>query len=489
MWETAYASIARAWPGQYQWGNYMAGYDGYGPGYPAFCRVFLLAVGDPYEAHRIANLAALLAACGLVAWLFRLSRCPAAVAAAGVAVVFAANAGSYSIQARPDFLVLLEIVAILGVGGFAVAGRLGAAGCGVLLGALTLAAYLTKPYSLFAWGAVLSYLALFVSLRYALAAALVSGALWAGGLWAYAHANAYYTLETFQAILARVSRDPAWLLHQTSDFALLAFGPLLIAGVGAVRWLASRGGGGGAGARFSRQDLYWGWVAALAGVALLARLGWHTGAYLTYYFHLLLVPLCLFAGAAARPAKGAGYPLWPSLLLLANLVVLMAVAPPPPRPDPGWEQLRDDVLSQPGQVAVDFVMEPLSRLRPDLIVADTGMYKYAMDEPGLIRGASPAVARAAAEARAFRDGRLAWMRDHPPETLYLDYVVLPKPGGRPGEEVLSLRNGLSWFSGEAMKGYVRVRAFRIHPYYFATNERRQGAGTWDTLVIKLVRRR
>lgn len=481
VWETAYASIARAWPGQYQYGSYVAGYDGYGPGYPAFCRVFLAAIGDPYAAHRVANLAALLCACALVGWLLRRVRCPGHIAAAAVAIVFAANAGSYSVQARPDFLALLGIVAVLAAGRLAADGTLGPVLGGALLGALTLAAYLTKPYSLFAWGAAVSYVALFVSVRRGMALAAVSGAACALGLWAYARANPYYGLETFQAILARVSRDPAWLRHQVADFALLAFGPLAIAGA-ALR--PGRSGG-----PRSRGDPYWAWVAVLAAAALLARLGWHTGAYLTYFLHLLLVPLCVFAGSAARPGPEGRAPAWMGLVLLANLAVLMAVAPPPPRPDPGWDALRADVLAEPGQVAVDFIMEPLRRLRPGLVVVDTGMGKYAMDEPGLVGGGSAAVARARAEAEAFRDAQVAWLRDRPPDALYLDYVALPKPGGLPGEQVISLRNGLGWFTGDLMRRYVRVKAFRIHPYYFATNERRQDAGTWDTLVIKLERRR
>ena len=34
---------------------------------------------------------------------------------------------------------------------------------------------------------------------------------------------------------------------------------------------------------------YWGTITALACLALGGVLGWHTGAYLTYFYHLLLV--------------------------------------------------------------------------------------------------------------------------------------------------------------------------------------------------------
>lgn len=420
-----------------------------------------------------------------------MNRCSAQATAAFVGIVFAVNAGSYSIQARPDFLVLLEIAGILAAGQLAARGRLTQGPFGVLLGILTLAAYLTKPYSLFAWGAALGLLGLSRGLRQAAAPALVSASILAAGVWAYAHHNPLYLFETFDAHLAHASPDFAWLVHQTSDFAVLACGPILAAIGGAVLRMRSRAepdGNSGREGRLPEDARSWAWITGLAAIALLAGLGWHTGAYLTYYIHLMLVPLCLCAAAMARPPRGGSDPPWLGLTLLVNLVVLMVLAPSLPRADPGWAELRDDVVHQPGLVGVDFIMEPMARLRGDVVVADTGMTRYALEEPGLVHRPSATALGARVEAAEFQRRQTERLGSHPPDAVYLDYIAVQKPGGRPGEEVLVLRNGLPWYSGAGMTGYVRAKAFRIFPYYCATNERRQYAGTWSTVVIKWVRK-
>ena len=87
---------------------------------------FLLVFSDVYVAHRVANLVCIVAACGFLAGLLRFNRCRGPVTASVVGIVFAMNAGSYSIQSRPDFLVLLEVIVLLGAGQLAAMGRLSA---------------------------------------------------------------------------------------------------------------------------------------------------------------------------------------------------------------------------------------------------------------------------------------------------------------------------------------------------------------------------
>ena len=92
MWETNYVSIAQHWPAGYQWGNFVLGHDNYGPAYPLFCRPFIHFIADIYQAHRIANLTALLAACGVLWWILRANRCAPVIAAAATAQTPSNNA-------------------------------------------------------------------------------------------------------------------------------------------------------------------------------------------------------------------------------------------------------------------------------------------------------------------------------------------------------------------------------------------------------------
>lgn len=488
MWDTIYASIARTWPHQYQWGNYVLGHDNYGPGYPAFCRPFIALIGNVYVAHRAANVVALAASCILLGWLLRSNRCPAYAAAGLLSVFFALNAGSYSIQARPDFLVLLLILSVLAVGQLGVVGRLSAPTAGVWIGLLSLAGYLTKPYALFGWGAAIAGLWAFVGFRFAAVAGLLSAAVVAAGMVLVASLNPLYLIETFYAHVAHTSRDAGWLAHQTADFSELAFAPVAAALIAGVAWARARrappdGVRGGAGA--DRATAYWALVLGLALLVLVASLGWHTGAYLTYYYHLALGPLCVCAVAAFIPRIGAVDAIWPALILALNLCVLMVLAPELPATDAAWTDLRADVLRQDGPVVVDFLLEPLSRERSGVTVADTGMVRYALDEPDMLRGSSPRLLRAQAEVHAFEKEQAAQMRAHPPQAIYLQCAWVPTSGGA---DALRIQNGLSWCAGEALRDYVGVRSFRLHPYYFATNARRQAAGHWEILVIKFMRR-
>ena len=477
MAETIYASIARSWPHEYQWGYYVAGHDYYGPGYPTVVHAFQALVAGIYPAFRTANLVSLLAACGVLTAMLRIARCPVAPAAAVVAIVFSINAGSYSIQARPDFLVLLEIAGMLALGQLAVRGRIGPWVLGAALGLLALAGYLTKPYAVFAWGAALSYLALFVDLRRGLLAGAVSGAILAAGIGLYARFNPYYLLETFSANFMYSTPEGPWLVHQLIDFSTLACGLIAMAVFGYARASGRRAGDAG----------YWAWVTGLSLAVLLAGPGWHIGAYLTYFIHLSLLPMAMLAVTVCYPAASARPP-WPAtLLLLANLAVLLYLAPALPRPDPEWARLRADVLAQHGPVVVDSILEPLSRERPDTALGDTGIVKYALEESVRMGTGTEPRRRAVQESEALRTAWAQALRARPPAALYLDYIAVPNPQA-PGGQLHVLRNGLPWFSGSNLSGYTVAGTFHLRPYYCATNERRQYAGTWETLIIKLVPR-
>jgi hypothetical protein len=487
-WETVYAAVAQAWPDQYQWSHYTDGHDGYGPGYPAFVRPFLLLGLDVYVAHRLANLAALLAAC---AWLGRLLRGAGAslrVTAAVVTIFYALNAGSYSIQARPDFLVLLEITAILALGAAAARGRVTLGWrFGLGLGLLVLAAVLTKAYAAFSWAAVLAYLAVFVDWRRTLVTAAVSGAVLAAGIALFAWHNPLYELSVFRGQVVQADPSLKWLGVQLGHFSLLAAGLLAVVAVTLLR----RREPAATADHISRGSPahYWNWQALLAAIGLLAGPGWHTGAYLTYFLHLLLVPLAVVAGRSATMA-GPGALHWPEIALTANLAILLAVAPGLPRPDPGWTQLRQDILQEQGRVAVDYLLEPVARERAGTLLVSTGLTSYTLRAPFVMTGDAPTVVRARATARQFiADQTRALFGESPADVLYLDCLFLPPPGGGPGPLTIVPRNELPYFSGAEMHRYAPTKTYHVYPYYFSTNAPRQRAGLEKCTVVRFVRKK
>jgi len=484
-WETVYAAIARVWPAQYQWANFVTGHDGYGPGYPTFMRPFLALGGDVYLTHRMVNLGTLIAATALLARLLRRNGCPPAPMVALLAIFYALNAGSYSIQARPDFLVLLEIIGLHAFGEAVARGRVAhTLLADVALGLLALLGFLTKAYSLAAWGATIGYLLFFRDWRKALRAAFVGGAILAAGIALFAQYNPLYILQVYHGQIVQANPSANWLGYQTGHYLLLA-GGLLLVGLTGLRSMR-RPEAPDEPARPACSAGYWRWHASMALIVLVAGPGWHTGAYLTYFFHLLLVPMLMLAGHAIHSARGALVPLQ-TFALAANLMVLAMLAPAWPHTDDGWKEVRADVLAEPGRVAVDYLLEPLVRERPSLHLISTGASGYTVKEPFRVKHTSPTIERARQAATAFLEGeKRVLFGPIPADTLYLDCLVLPEAGGR--RFPIVPRNELPHFLGAEMNAYTPARIFTVRPYYFATNAPRETAGTIETAIVKFVRK-
>ena len=485
-WETGYAVIARLWPAQYQVANYPLGHDGYGPGYAAFVQPFSWIGLDVYVAHRVANFAALLGACGLLAWWLHRRGARALALAASVAIVYALNAGSYSVQARPDFLALLAIVGVMLLGEQLARGDVPRVVPPALaLGAVTLIGVLTKAYAGVIWIIVIGFGVVFGRRRRALATAAISGVIIAGGVALFSCFNPLYWPQVFHGQVVQATRSFSWLLHQTADFALLTAGLILIAGMALWEW-----GRGSIRVRGSPDfnRAYWAWLLVLSSGVFLALVGWHEGAYLTYGLHWMLVPLAVIA-ALEFGRGGTAKTLASEVALLANLAVLMATAPAFPPSDPEWDELRRDILAAPGRVAVDYLMEPIAREKPGVHLLDTGRLGYALQEPFLIRQESAAVIAARKKVRAFVASEVAELfGENPVPVLYLDCLVRPAADAS-GRSALVPRNGLPYLGGENLAAYEPVRLYRIHPYYFATNLPRSLAGRPTTTIVKFVRRR
>jgi len=323
--------------------------------------------------------------------------------------------------------------------------------------------------------------------RGALVAGATSGAIVLGGAAAFAARNPLYGLEVFRGQLVQASPSFPWFRTQAADFALLGCGLLaaIFVPFAARLWQRGPGAPADAGADF------WRWQTLLATGGLLAGLGWHTGAYLTYFLHLLLVPLVMLAGGSIARADSS-LPGWSDLALTANLVVLFALAPGWPREDAAWTELRQDILREPGRVAVDYLMEPIAREKGGVTVVSTGQSGYVVKEPFRMPGGSPAVVRARAAATEFLAAQSRGLFDeHPADTIYLDCTVdlAAGSGSIGGRFAVVPRNELPAFIGPAMNAYVATKVFHITPYYFATNAPRAAAGVARTTIVKFVRKR
>jgi hypothetical protein len=488
--EIVYRTIAEAWPRQYQLGNFVATQDNYGPGFSTFCRLFFAMGLGPYVGARVANLVALVGAAALLVGILRSSRVSWAIVAAVTSIFFALNAGSSSIQARPDFLATLLIMACLALGRPAFLGRVNAGFGGVVLGLLGLAAFLTKPYCLLAWGvaATFPFVAKKAERRLGRAAAIMGiSALVIGlGVAAFAATNPYFLTET--VMFHFVHRDPSLsvFLLQARDFCILGCGLVAAVAVSIVR----RSDDPGEMARtLASERRYWGWALLLGLAAMASGMGWHKGAYLTYYFHLVLPPLAVCAAFACEriPMVFSGF------ALIANCAVLMAVAPSLPGPDRDWDALAMDVAGQKGPIVVDYMLEPLVDGRADARVAGDGINRFAIDLPDLIGGQSAVIMGARKEVRDYVESEKAVIREGPdPKAIYMDCILFPV---RPGDSRVPAHGYIAVprndhpliLNGYDMSRYEPLRLFVIHPFYGSQNSARQDAGKWILTIVKFGR--
>jgi hypothetical protein len=161
--------------------------------------------------------------------------------------------------------------------------------------ALSLAGFAAKIYFAGGMMIVAAFVFLFVGWRRGIAfgaAALVALALWAGVL---ARAMPVWAQLVLGANLGATSYDVGHLVRQGIDWLVFSL-PLVSAGAVAVIVLPR--------ARWQGEAGFWAF-AALCGLAvLLASLGGHGGAHMTYFFHLLSPPMAIAIVAAARGHGG-----------------------------------------------------------------------------------------------------------------------------------------------------------------------------------------
>jgi hypothetical protein len=190
---------------------------------------------------------------------------------------------------------------------------------------LAFLAFLTKPYFILAVGSIGSYVFLFRSKKAGFIYTLGVMALFAAGLWLVHSRYPYYFFEVLKIHAFATRLSFAFGLRQWREFILLVPVPCCV-----FAWAIA--GPRQKGCRmppfqWSFHDPFfseslsinpydWGALVALA--VLGGLLSWHTGAYLIYFWQLLLPLLVL--GVMNRPALN---PIWPCL----NIALLLYLCP------------------------------------------------------------------------------------------------------------------------------------------------------------------
>ncbi|MFQ3623612.1 MAG: hypothetical protein SNJ73_08710 [Acetobacteraceae bacterium] len=154
--------------------------------------------------------------------------------------------------------------------------------------ALSLLGLATKLYFVFPAGVVAAYVFLFRSWRRGLAFGIATLGGIAATLALLALVLPGYAVLVLGANLAATGYDAGHLLRQSRDWAVFSL-PLFAALAAA---LAGR----------ARPPAFWSFATLAALAALLAALGGHTGAHMSYFFHLLSPPLTLAVLGASREA-------------------------------------------------------------------------------------------------------------------------------------------------------------------------------------------
>ncbi len=345
----------------------------YGPLYPlAAAPLAALFPNQPYLAHRLTVALFLLGTCLLLGWaLAKHSRNIVGFAAAGI--FYAATVATPSVAAGPDTLATFLYVAAIVI--FTETGpTIKGISAAICVGLLAL---LAKPYAVWIIPCVIAYITWAHSIRRGIYCALGTIIVSAMGAWLVATWWPEYFFSVFLIHSASASRYPEVLTSQLLEFSWLNFAPIALL----LLLLPYR--------QFLRQALRWRWhsgkltippldhrptwcvfMALAALLPLLLSLGWHGGAHIIYFNHLLLAPLLIAALTLEAQVSDLGRSLGAKLLVVANIALLITFIPPPP-PLPKAVN-----LSNAGKVLVDPVLEPVRRLYPGADVVDNAQTEY-----------------------------------------------------------------------------------------------------------------
>jgi hypothetical protein len=376
----------------------------------------------------------------------------------GLVLVYALFISSPSMAAGPDILgcLLYALAWVTAVRGHFKPGAL------FLSTSLAFLALLTKPYFVLVAGAIGSYLFLFHSKKNGLIYLSGVAALFAPGLWLVHSFHPYCFFEPFR--VQQVEADLALMLglRQWRDFIMLAPVPFCV-----CAWAITapiRKGGGAIRFQWSLQDPLFSksvsiapydWGALMALVALGGLLSWHTGAYLIYFWHLLLPLLVL--GIMNRPAMN---PIWPCL----NVALLLCLCPsiPTAATSQDWIALGQLIAKHPNGY-IDPYFEPL-RPRGSPVTIENAQCEYLL-AAGSAHG-SPALSKHCNDfIHSFTDKIRA---------RQFDCLVLVSGGA-------FLSSGFSTL----IRGNYEIKAScELRPYYLSFRDRRSfGKVTRSALIL------
>jgi len=462
------ALLDPAAPSLYAWAGQPENANLYGPLYPlVVAPAAWLAPAQPYGAHRVMVAAFLVAGAVLLGGAVARTGGWAQGVVAGI-WYYVAQVGTPSIAAGPDLLATLFYVGALGVVGWWGWGwRPVAASI-----ALGLAGLLTKPYVVLVVPGLLTYLFLFVSPRRGLLAGAATALVVGLGGWILAQLWPAYFFSVFGLHATFASRLFSELVSQVREFSGLNFAllallvPLLAARWSRPAWTFVRPWTRRWDAPLLAAPPSWeAWMVLSAAVVLLGSLGWHGGAFLIYFNHLLLPPLLLLTLGRAALLSPAGRSSWRPLLLAANLLWLGWLRPAVPDPQPV------PLFRATDRVLVDPLLEPVARRHPGIDVVDGGQTEYLVLH-ALTQGDGPA--RQAAQrweqdlARRLHEGvydhlllgnyyhrRVLVMKGEPSNFLLQHYELVGYQSVRP--YFLSFRQRDRYGRGEARLAIFRRR--------------------------------
>lgn len=268
----------------------------YGPLYPLAAIPFAWLLGPGLVAMRMANALFLLGAAAITYRLCRRAGGGGAISLLLTLLVLAGWLYWVGATVRPDGLGLLLMMA-----GYAIFAG-GPPGWPRFLPALALwlPAFAAKIYFVFPAFVVSAWVFCIGRRWLGLAFASVAALGLAGTMLLLVRLFPGWAAVVLGASLGATVYDPAHLLRQSLDWAV--FSAPLLAGLLAVapgrRWRL-------------RVPSLWGFAAAAGAAALLASLGGHTGAHMTYFFQLLspfaAIALAGAAGAAPLPRRAVAF--------------------------------------------------------------------------------------------------------------------------------------------------------------------------------------
>ena len=265
----------------------------YGPLYPLVAVPFALLLGPGLVAMRIANGCCIIVACLVLYRLCRRQGADRIAALLGTALALAGWLYWVGPTVRPDGLALA-----LCLGGVWVFTRAGPSWRGYLPALLLwLLAFAAKLYFVFPAFVAAAWTICTGRVRLGIGFGLVAGAALGGAIVALSLLFPGWPAVALGSSLGATIYDVHHLLRQAADWALFSL-PLL-AGLGLLLAAARPR------LAVPLSDRSFPAFAAFAGAAaLLASLGGHTGAHMTYFFHLLspFAIIALTGASGTRPA-------------------------------------------------------------------------------------------------------------------------------------------------------------------------------------------